>query len=460
MTQPLIPPRTPNRWFDERTSETLEQERSELDFYIRRAVRNMHVQKGLFYARSWSQAAEYERLVADRTRVEKGISLHKFGGSETEWERREESRWLLEQVQARLCHMRIYEERSERQRLREKQNGRRSLRANFMKKSFQTSEIELLVHTSGARKKDRTAESQFRTELIDSYNFRKPDSEDGVWCPILGMWNDAGGSVAVQFFPWIHGQDTMTATFGKTKSPELFSPRNGLIVSRPFAKEFDSGKMVIVPHLPEKPTRDQILSWLKREPREYKIRIIDSRWDKLDRQVSAYHTLTWRELDNKVLEFRNNFRPRAQYLYFHYCVQLLRRAWRYGPGQDAPFLLQNELDHLYWGRKAGRNLPHNMLRAFVEELGAQKYGALLKGARRSSGDSYLLLHTAAAQVKATRRPDDELFKDSEESDSDDEEDREGRLNQNINPSRSHQLRIRISRTLTLTINITKERKGK
>ena len=38
----------------------------------------------------------------------------------------------------------------------------------------------------------------------------------------------------------------------------------------------------------------------------------------------------WNDLDGQELLFKSDARPRAQYLYYHYCVAMLRRAWQQG----------------------------------------------------------------------------------------------------------------------------------
>jgi len=73
----------------------------------------------------------------------------------------------------------------------------------------------------------------------------------------------------------MHGQDTMDAIFGKTKTPELSSARNGLLVSSLVEDIFDLGKLVLVPDLPDKPSTIEIGIWIMKRPREYKIRIIN-----------------------------------------------------------------------------------------------------------------------------------------------------------------------------------------
>jgi hypothetical protein len=88
-------------------------------------------------------------------------------------------------------------------------------------------------------------------------------------------------------------------------------------------------------------------------------------------------------LDGAKVEFRNNYRPRARYLYFHFCVQILRLTWGYRR-KDAE-ILKKELGRVFWGTP-GRYLPKNMLQAFVNELGPE-CEALLEGAMEDEADA-------------------------------------------------------------------------
>ena len=119
----------------------------------------------------------------------------------------------------------------------------------------------------------------------------------------------------------------MDAMFGATNPPELFSTRNGLLLFSALEDNFDKGVLVIVPDLPDRPPRNRLAAWLKSPTREYKLRIIDTSWELIDDPVDA-RGLAWRQLDGRRLLFRSEHRPAARYLYFHYCIQVLRRAWK------------------------------------------------------------------------------------------------------------------------------------
>ena len=53
--------------------------------------------------------------------------------------------------------------------------------------------------------------------------------------------------VAAHLFPWQSGQDAMAAIFGKDANNELFSSRNGLVISGTAKMFLDNGAVALVP---------------------------------------------------------------------------------------------------------------------------------------------------------------------------------------------------------------------
>ncbi|KAF7529573.1 hypothetical protein PCG10_007131 [Penicillium crustosum] len=183
----------------------------------------------------------------------------------------------------------------------------------------------LAIKGTGAGQRDTNQQSSFRADMIQAYEAKHPTKE-WVWCPILGDYTDDDDIQASHLFPYMNGQDTMDAIFGKTRPGELFSPRNGLLMCRKLERYFDAGKFVIVPDVPnvqENVLVSTVKSWLSREPREYRVRIIDPDWEMNEQQISRWGELTYGQLEGRKLRFRSSFRPAARYLYFHYCVQML-----------------------------------------------------------------------------------------------------------------------------------------
>lgn len=217
----------------------------------------------------------------------------------------------------------------------------------------------------------------------------------------------------------------MDAIFGK--GGDIFSPRNGLLVSLEFEQYFDAGKMTIVPDVGEHAGLSEILDWLKGTPREFKVKILDQKWNKLGKKVDDKTNLTYGDLNNRPLKFRSDFRPAARYLYFHYCVQVLRMAWQRTKNTDnsesgvdqAAAVLNGTNGKFCWGTP-GRYIPRNMLLALVEELG-HEYKPLLDGAASSSSaDSDTLLELAANQTKARRKSLSEDLFTNEDTDTDED----------------------------------------
>jgi HNH endonuclease len=412
MTNPNLEPEIPRRSSSKRPPrfESFEEEGRSLNESIRVAKKKLKAQ-GSFNAQFWAQATEVESLLLDRHHLDKKISLRDFCGTEAVWRDSDEAKALFEKMRAQEVRKRISQQRA--QELEEK--GTRTLRASSMK-LFTASKMGLNIKQTGAGPRDKKVQSEFRNEIIRVYGSRH-EHKKWLWCPILGSWEAREHMTAAHIFPYMHGQDVMDAIFGKTKGPGLFSPSNGLLISSIIETYFDAGKQVIVPDVPVGASCFDIRQWVQREPRGYKIRIIDPTWELLDESIGPHVSLKWKDLDHKRLEFRTSFRPRARYLYFHYCVQILRRAWQHN-GERAQEVLGKEVGKPVWGTP-GRYLNKKMLKALVEELG-HEYSDLTQGSfNGDEADQNLLLESASNQITKGGDQDDE--EDDEEADTSSED---------------------------------------
>lgn len=187
-------------------------------------------------------------------------------------------------------------------------------------KLFTTSKLGLGILHTGAGKRSPDEQTLFRTSMIREYGAQRP-GYDHLWCPVLGDWRDNRSVVAAHLFGYMHGQATMDAIFGKRKQPELFSPRNGILVSFFIEDYLDSGKLVIVPDLEDRPKLTDLIGSLKSPVRNLKMRVLDPNWNKMDTQITRDLPLKYKDLDNRRLIFKTDFRPAARYLYFHYVIR-------------------------------------------------------------------------------------------------------------------------------------------
>ncbi|KAJ5917168.1 hypothetical protein N7466_010722 [Penicillium verhagenii] len=222
--------------------------------------------------------------------------------------------------------------------------------------------------------------------MIQAYD-GKHETENWLWCPITHQWRTPENTVTVQFFAQLHGQATMDSMFGK--GDDILSPQNGLIISLELEQYFDAGKMAIVPSLWQDSTSFSVFGRRKKTPREFKIKILDHKWAKLDKKIDQQSDLTYRQLDNRPL--------------------VVRRAWqsprdtdlRVAANNNVKKLLHDKNGKFCWGR-SGHYLPRNILQASVEELG-RGFKDLLNGSGSTKSiDSNTLLEMAAKQTRAQR----------------------------------------------------------
>lgn len=360
------------------------------------------------------------RKLQERTKIRRKLSLRDFletGGKEAEWINSATAQELFEELKAEQANERVYGRQAARL-TNENSQSKKTLRRAFMK-LFTTSKLGLGITSTGAGKRKGEVQTEFRKSLIDSYGCKHPD-EKWLWCPILKAWQTPVTTKAAHFFAYMHGQEVMEAIFGPTASEELFSPCNGMIVSIDVEDILDKGFMVIVPRISDDPSAAEVSLWNFSNPKEYKIRIIDRDCKTYNQLISPNSPQKWKDLDGTSVEFLNDFRPRARYIYFHYCVQMLRHAWREPrPGES----LKKQLGKVFWGTP-GKYIPRNMLMAFVEEMG-HEYDQLLGGAMDDGAihvteeDSEILLMAATDQIKAAA-----ARRDGEESESEDDDDDE------------------------------------
>ncbi|KAJ9298211.1 hypothetical protein DTO271G3_3816 [Paecilomyces variotii] len=413
LSRQSIPPRNSSKRAFEDTHSKTESHEKDLDDTLRVANKWLRPQAS-FNAEFWAEAAEFN-IMAQRAETERNISLQDFKGPRSEWETTEEAKSILERIKAYKVQRRICNQRSEK--LGEK--GSCPLRARLVKLCT-TSRMRLGIKDTGAGKRHGKLQSQFRNAMIDAYGSRHPTEEGLLWCPILERWTPEKQMTAVYLFAWMHGQDTMDAIFGTTDAPELFSPKNGLMISTCVEEYFDSGKIVLVPDIPERASVIDIRGWIKRDPRQYKIRILDPNWKKFDKPIHPWIEPKWSALQDRRLVFKTQFRPRARYVYFHYCVQVLRHIWQQET-PDTTGVLNDEEGKPFWATPS-KYMSKDMLRAFVEELGHEYEGLIDSGPSLSwdRGDPNLLLELASNQVTAGGNTSSENDEDTDENESDED----------------------------------------
>jgi HNH endonuclease len=375
-----------------------------------------------FSSAYWIQNAEAAMASKKAAKLQKRISrrYHRENGIEGEFRQSEKAIRLREQLHALAADEELFRKQAE---VVSTGDLDKTKRRAFIE-LYTTSKMGLGINDTGRGRRDTSDQSNFRAACIKAYNASDPDPTTKLlWCPVTKSWVPKDLTNAAHIFAYAHGQTMMNSVFGIMEEPELFSPRNGMIVSQLVEKKFDKGFMAIVPRLPDNPTQSEIAEWNLSEPKEYKVRILDPESPEAGEVIRPDPRLTWKDLDGTPVEFKSAFRPRARYLYFHYCIQILRRAWR--AERKAAEQMKKEFGKGYWGT-IGPYLPKCHLQALVDELG-HGYEELLEGgvddqATASDVNGDVVVALGSNQVKASREEGEDEESDSDDEESDDEQD--------------------------------------
>lgn len=143
-------------------------------------------------------------------------------------------------------------------------------------------------------------------------------------------------------------------------------------------------------------------AWHESNPKRYKVRVLDKDHKLMEGEIpGSDSTMDWADLDGQELRFRSEHRPQAQYLYYSYCVSMLRRSHHQGKHEEIP---KDHLGRKFWGTP-GAYLQRSYLLAFVEEIEAQDLldGAEERGEEDNGADPAALI-VANGQIRSAYRP--------------------------------------------------------
>jgi len=284
----------------------------------------------------------------------------------------------------------------------------------------------------------------FRNSIIADQGLVDPREKDNdrYWSY---LWNIFSGAYeygayrrfeALPVFASQSNPDLATALFGSSNidSPSsLFSSFNGLLLPDYMGARFDSGIMAIVPDISSPTYPSEIALWKDTTPREYKLKIFAQNRETeqtgglmqdINSFTNARRPVPLRDIDGSKVGFpvsSREGRPRECYLFFHYCVQILRQAWKGLPVVDG------ESPGSDWGA-VGKYFDREQMRAVIDELGGEYEGLMGcagDGVGDGGGDRYMLLEALAEQVIVSNQMNgrrDELYGDEEDEDSDEDGD--------------------------------------
>ncbi|KAM0519010.1 hypothetical protein ACHAPE_004001 [Trichoderma viride] len=275
--------------------------------------------------------------------------------------------------------------------------------------------------------------------------FKEYDVEDGSedWCVISGQRHLKTTVRGAQIVRYNLGEKCARYLFALLDDSHghLFGAKNGLPMQIRYAEALENGRLVIIP--------DEVQVKHQERNQEY-----IGRWKvynlyEADTQKRSDFTPLGSELHGRSLQFRNDFRPDARYLFFVFCINVLQRQrheasgwWRVylacGPGQawaaaaSGPYLRSSTLRRI--AQRVGR-LNEEEASQFVVEAGNGPITEPSDGDRRvEERDSFYqdLCFVAAMQPSPNQSPKwmklgpynqshEDVFGDYEGGDTDDEE---------------------------------------
>lgn len=307
------------------------------------------------------------------------------------------------QLRAFDSDLQLFEKRSQEMSLGK---GGRSVREEYFKMFLKTIGV-----CHGKRRSD--VQTRFKRALIADYAATIPKPRSGtLWCNLSGSYWSEDLMIAAHIFPSSLGQANMTAIFGTEE--ELFSSRNGMLIRKDLEKRFDKYWIAIVPHADYTSTKE-VQEWSKSEPQRWMIRVMNPKPQQMRGSLDWDPEKTYLDLDGQELAFRNSFRPRARYLYFHYLVALVKLCYHEDEHEQRT---KDQAGKPVWAT-AGRYLKESMLLAFVEEIGHEELmaNAINEGTKGKEAEvDELALEAANAAIELGSRSEE----DSDEGEDSDE----------------------------------------
>ena len=167
-------------------------------------------------------------------------------------------------------------------------------------------------------KRSSSLQSNMRAAAIEVYDVEKDAPAGRLWCAISGSYFQKKYMKAAHIVPHRIGPDAVDYIFEKGAGARLNTADNCLMMHNTVENEFDNGSFVLLPvDAAEKPIK------------RWKIQITN-----LAAINSDLGHETIKSLNGKEIQFKNENRPAARFLYFHFVITLLRNKRDRSAGWD------------------------------------------------------------------------------------------------------------------------------
>lgn len=174
--------------------------------------------------------------------------------------------------------------------------------------------------------RDADAQQRFRKNVLKAYGAEK---RNAAWCVISGQWHPARSIRAAHIVRYNVGEPSARHLFGPPddKDGHLMGAKNSIPIHEEYEAALDEARLVIVPDGDQEKGQGSISGW-----KVYWLY-------EADEKEKTTALPLGHELHGRSLQFQNDFRPAARYLYFAFCMSLLRRQRHDVPGWWRDYLI-------------------------------------------------------------------------------------------------------------------------
>lgn len=218
--------------------------------------------------------------------------------------------------------------------------------------SAQAANMQLMLEVMATTSRDEQGCLAESMKGVYGYKEERRGWGEYVWNSLSGDWIDRDSVAATHVFPRSLGQGMMDYIFGRNARGEVNSPLNGLWLPVEIASQFNQYRIVIVPGRPF--ARDM----RQDRPRTWKMLVLDQA---LFNRIMPGST-NFRAIHDKEKIFRNDYQPRALYLYFHYQMAMVMTSRKSAENTVSVLDLADAWD------EESSGLCENMIRSCVEVI--------------------------------------------------------------------------------------------
>lgn len=167
--------------------------------------------------------------------------------------------------------------------------------------------------------KNRGEENEYLLRLCKFYQVLSHSRQD-IWCPISKHWSDHRDTQAVHVVPSRLIHETIAHLFGDNGYDLLWSVGNGILMRREFARAFANYEFCLLPIIEDG------------KPDEFRVFLMN---EEIRNDLVFYLCDKTRgDYDGTILQFSEDSgaRPSRRFLYFHYCMCMIKAQRDMTPG--------------------------------------------------------------------------------------------------------------------------------